>query len=96
MKTQTIEVEGLPEGFKLNDIYIPAHMTAQINADTLGSTFCIVITIEKIQPRRIVLEETDRYNTLYASGNYETQVFNNGCRLFNNPKIWREVKDTNK
>lgn len=57
MKTQTIEVEGLPDGYKV----IEAHVTSSIkgtNSNGVSQLFAS-ITVEKIQPRRMALEETE-------------------------------------
>jgi len=55
MTAQTIEVEGLPEGYKVID----AHVTSSIKGTNSNGTTQVFasITVEKIQPRRIVLEE---------------------------------------
>ena len=99
MKTQTIEVEGLPEGYRGVSINIPTYGQSYWN----GHNVCVAGTstpgyayliIEKIQPLRIVLEETSDYNKEYYSGLYETQVFSNGLRLRNQKHVWREVKET--
>ena len=56
MTKQTIEVEGLPEGWKLTRIKLPDSSTAHINSSTIS---CHNFTgglfdLEKIQPRRMV------------------------------------------
>ena len=91
MKTQTIEVEGLPEGVSIKRISlseIPVVFVRNIKLDN------VYIEFEKIQPRRIVIEETSNESVSYRSGFYPTQVFSNGLRLHDQPHIWREVKET--
>jgi len=48
-----IKVEGLPEGFEVNTIYI----NAKENVSQCFNTVQATIHLKKIQPRRIVLEE---------------------------------------
>jgi hypothetical protein len=94
MKQQTIEVEGLPEGWKAVAYRIP-----KINEHVLGDDGkiwlvqteqeCKQLVVEKIQPRRIVLEETDielpqGYQEFYISGTLlEIKTSN----------LWKEVKE---
>jgi len=75
MKTQTIQVEGLPEGLKIESIEImPSGF-----GDKSGLSLMAMVKVEKIQPRRIVLEEIES----------RTDINN----LFINGKWWREVKE---
>lgn len=99
MKTQTIEVEGLPEGWKavayrrpmVGEYYL--HNGQAKYCESLHSSEWLII--QKIQPRRIVLEETEEENQRYASGLRETQFLANGdVRLHNLKYKWREVKET--
>lgn len=89
MKTQTIEVEGLPDGFKLCDIDIPARMITQIDSNILRTSFAIVITLEKIQPRKIVLEEISKeeYYRLFHDEQC-TEIYNL------QRSHWKQVKET--
>lgn len=52
-----------------------------------------LIMVKKIQPRRIVLEETEKDNFKYTNGFYANQVLGNGIHIVDQPKIWREVKE---
>lgn len=51
-----------------------------------------LIMVKKIQPRRIVLEETEKDNFKYTNGFYANQVLGNGIHIVDQPKIWRVVK----
>jgi len=95
MTEQTIKIEGLPEGwmakeFRLGEVneayYDPA--TKSICRLLLGSTVGVLI-VEKIKPRRIVLEETEERHlgcqTMHIDG---TEV-----RIMTS-KVWIEVKET--
>lgn len=78
MKTQTIEVEGLPEGFEINTIAINAKEKVSQCFNTVQAT----IHLKKIQPRRISFDEiTD--GTQNIDEDY-----------YINYKWWREVKET--
>ena len=104
MTTQTIEVEGLPEGwkakeFRLGEIdetyYDPA--TKSICRLLLGSTVGVLI-VEKIQPRRIVLEETGEerkicYGEWYETSEHKLMRWPYGGKTDGRHKVWREVKE---
>ena len=87
MTKQTIEVEGLPEGWKAvayrnpkrNERYFHQGIIWTAHIDE-AQPFLIV---EKIQPRRIVLEET-------VQGKHERAFFDDN----NMWTYWREVKET--
>lgn len=84
MKTQTIEVEGLSNDVRITKIrYVSHHGVGAVNW---------VVETEKIQPRRIVLEETEEIDKDIEA----VQHFNFGNTIINinSPKIWREVKET--
>jgi len=74
MTKQTIEVKGLPKGYKITKVKYTA--TPQLNEH---SNF--KVEYEKIQSRRIVLEETE-----------DTDGADTFIRIGN--KWWREVKET--
>jgi hypothetical protein len=58
MTEHTIKVAGLPEGYKV----IEAHVTSSIRGTNSNGTAQVFasITVEKIQPLRIVLEEISK------------------------------------
>ncbi len=97
MTKQTIEVEGLPEGYRAIAYRKPKNETEIV---FLGGTLRQAseinrsheqLIVEKIQPRRIVLEETEE------TCNYETtQEFKIGNKSIGvwSTKILREVKET--
>ena len=91
MTKQTIEVE-VPEGWKVKEYRMPNkgdYFWHQNRVCVASSSFIDQrLIIEKIQPRRIVLEETEeKYlgcQTLYIDGT-EIMIMTN--------KTWREVKE---
>jgi len=99
MTKQTIEVE-LPEGWKAITYRVPVKgeyviNSGQIKQAPIGMIGCWLI-VEKIQPRRIVLEETNEINEQYKSGFYATQTitFKGGVINISDMKnLWREVKE---
>ena len=92
MKHTIDEIEGLPEGWKAVAYRLPKHgetcwhQNFGIYTATVSLAACFIV--EKIQPRRIVLEETEeKYlgcQTLYIDGT-EIMIMTN--------KTWREVKE---
>ena len=88
-----IEVEGLPEGWKAVAYRVPKGNIEFVFIENVirkakpQDKKCLII--EKIQPRRIVLEETEeKYlgcQTLHIDGT-EIMIMTN--------KTWREVKET--
>mgnify|MGYP003431697880 FL=1 len=88
-----IEIEGLPEGWKAVAYRVPKGNIEFVFIENVvreakpQDKKCLII--EKIQPRRIVLEETEeKYlgcQTLYIDGT-EIMIMTN--------KTWREVKET--
>lgn len=84
----TITIEGLPEGIEV----IEAHITSS-KRDLKSDTYQLFasLTVRKIQPRRIVLEETDEqtdpllYQPIEIDGLCVLMLMHN--------KIWREVKE---
>lgn len=93
MTEQTIDVTGLPEGWKAVAYRVPKGNIEFVFIENVvrkakpQDKKCLIV--EKIQPRRIVLEETEeKYlgcQTLYIDGT-EIMIMTN--------KIWREVKET--
>jgi len=95
MTNQTIKVEGLPEGWKAVEIRVDPDQYNKYIGDDGFMYWKAKIKMEKIQPRRIVLEETEEENPRYTSGLHETQFLANGdVRIHNLKKKWREVKET--
>lgn len=80
---QTTEVEGLPEGWEIEKLTFN-------EIDGLKPVWR-----KKTQPRSIVvLEETMEDNLQNGIENsWCNQHFRNGLILFQQPKIWREVKE---
>ena len=79
-----IEIEGLPEGYEVSEV------TLHDNFMEIGSEGYVsaVIKLEKIKPRRIVLEETEEVADT-------TQFMNTGdvqLHIQGN-KIWKEVEE---
>ena len=89
MTKQTIEVEGLPEGWKAVGMLVDPDQYNKYVGDDGFLYWEAKIKLEKIQPRRIVLEETEeKYlgcQTLHIDGT-EIMIMTN--------KTWREVKET--
>ena len=84
-----IEVEGLPEGWKAVGMLVDPDQYNKYVGDDGFLYWEAKIKLEKIQPRRIVLEETEeKYlgcQTLHIDGT-EIMIMTN--------KTWREVKET--
>ena len=98
MTEQTIDVTGLPEGWKAVAHRKPLKEEYILYGDEICKPKGLMnrpwLIVEKIQPRRIVLEETYEDNSRYTSGLHETQFLANGdVRLHNLKKKWREVKE---
>lgn len=106
MKTQTIEVEGLTEGFevKILKIHMPAETLMQITKNNHHYNPAINIArvnadvvLEKIQPRRIVLEETAEYHEPEDKSAIHTQIIideaETAIKIMSNVK-WKRVKET--
>jgi len=93
MKTQTIKVEGFPEGWKAVAYRVPK---GNIEFVFIGNVVreakpqdkkCLIV--EKIQPRRIVLEETEDKHL-----GCQTLYINDTELMIMTDKVWREVKET--
>lgn len=89
MKTQTIEVEGLPEGWKAKEVRIDPDQYNKYVGDDGFLYWEAKIKMEKIQPRRIVLEEISKeeYHRLFNDERCP-DIYNMRC------SYWREVKKT--
>jgi len=105
MKTQTIEVEGLPEGWKAVGYRVGRAGVEHTLDDSMKPMLCHecmtypVLIVEKIQPRRIVLEETQETRELQEGDFYESQAgyihqWAWGHVSESKYKVWREVKET--
>lgn len=102
---QMIEVEGLPEGWKATEFrppkdgenfFLPASGILTAKIDFLRHEARLIV--EKIQPRRIVLEETNDVFGIRKSGYrvYSSgivQHIENAVGSDIGEKIWREVKE---
>lgn len=95
-----IDVEGLPEGWKALAYrpYKPGDRVFRDGkvVDVEGYSKMSYIILEKIQPRRIVLEETEEYHEPEDKTALHTQIFNidgvSAVKIVSN-KIWREIVD---
>lgn len=97
-ETQTIEVEGLPEGWKAKEVRVDPDQYNKYVGDDGFLYWEAKIKMEKIQLRRIVLEETDEVRQVMSGDWYELdgKVLSwmspsKSADLF---KIWKEVKET--
>jgi len=94
MKQQTIEIEGLPEGWKAVSIDATG-----CNFDSGLTSYPVHLKVEKIQPRRIVMEETGEERSVSYGDWYEDEdgnVINYLNKSFGTRrtyKIWKEVKE---
>ncbi len=103
MKKQTIEVEGLPEGWNAVAYRVPVNgenffYDEKICNDKYQCHEYLIV--EKIQPRRIVLEETNEERKICFGEWYESQEgklmrWPYGGKTDGKHKVWREVKETN-
>lgn len=97
MSKHEIEIEGLPEGWRpvafrprnnLSERFLSNDNPPVIMYDSSEMSTASVLIVEKIKPRRIVLEETDeKYlgcQTLYVDGT-EIIIMTN--------KTWKQVKE---
>jgi len=102
MKKQTIKVEGLPEGWKAVAYRVPTngetcwHQNFGIYTATVSLTQCFIV--EKIQPRRIVLESTaDSRKAVFGDWIYNDgfiEQWRSQKESQATYRIWREVKET--
>lgn len=96
MTQQTIEIEGLPEGWKAVAYRCPRNYEKFFDGEeihTAGADMAFGhLIVEKIQPRRIVLEETEQDNKRSGLG-FLSQQFSSGITIYDAHKIWKEVKE---
>mgnify|MGYP003409038914 CR=1 FL=1 len=83
-----IEIEGLPEGWKPLKVKISCNISNDVSVMQCAAR----VDLERIKPRRIVLEETEEVNATLPGLTYEPQWFGSIC-LVNLPKIWRLVEE---
>ena len=84
-----ISITGLPEGYRAVEFKIDPKSCIHIGDD--GNKYITAkLQLEKIQPRRIVLEKTDTDNFITGGVYYVQNV--GGVVLWNEPKIWRLVE----
>ena len=94
-----IEIEGLPEGWravayrsgKCTEWAVVNGHIVELQSDSLIEH----LIVEKIKPRRIVLEETEEINLGGCyTGPYNSQIFMDGSLVLKDqPKIWRVVEE---
>ena len=89
----TINIPGLPGGWRAVAYRRPISGEYYFYNDGIqqgktGSGQFLIV--EKIKPRRVVLEETDEAN-IPSGTTYEPQWFGSVC-MVNQPKIWRIVE----
>lgn len=95
MTTHTIEIEGLPEGWKA----VAIKLEELEGSDSEHAIYIAKVIAEKIQPRRIVLEETGEERSVSYGDWYEDEdgnVINYLNKSFGTRKtykIWKEVKE---
>ena len=89
MTKQTIEVEGLPEGWKAVGMLVDPDQYNKYVGDDGFLYWEAKIKLEKIQPRRIVLEEISKEE-------YHRLFNDERCSDIYNMRgsYWREVKET--
>ena len=87
MKTQNIEVEGLSEGWEVEKLVL----RARIENNETEMIVASLVTLKKIQPRRMVLEETGEEMTYPINGYMYGYIDGAGFVKY---KIFREVKET--
>lgn len=98
MKTQTIDVEGLPEGWKAKEVRVDPDQYNKYVGDDGFLYWEAKIKMEKIQPRRIVLEETNEERRICFGEWYESQEgklmrWPYGGKTDGKHRLWREVKE---
>lgn len=91
---QNIDVEGLPEGWKAVSIDATG-----CNFDSGLTSYPVHLKVERIQPRRIVLEETEEERSVSYGDWYEddlgrvSQWLNKNYGSSRCVKIWKQVKE---
>ncbi len=91
---QTIEVEGLPKGWMAVAYRIASNENVIDCGEVLfvtGTTKFQCLVVEKIQPRRMVLEETGEERAYPINGYMYGHIDGSGFVKY---KILREVKET--
>lgn len=99
------EVEGLPEGWKAVAYRVPKTgewFFGDYSKEVHKAVVCVqkAFILEKIHPRRIVLEETNEERRICFGEWYESQEgklmrWPYGGKTDGKHKVWREVKETN-
>ncbi len=100
-----IEIEGLPEGWEPVDYRHPADdedvlIEGEIRKGRNTNKCYEQLVVKKKQPRRIVLEETDRYSDNIKTGEFGVNTDGSFHRCSepnkwgNEYRVWREVKET--
>ena len=98
-----IEIEGLPEGWKAVAYRVPKGNIEFVFIENVvrkakpQDKKCLIV--EKIQPRRIVLEETNEerricYGEWYESQEGKLMRWPYGGKTDGKHRVWREVKET--
>ena len=98
-----IEIEGLPEGWKAIAYRVPKGNIEFVFIENVirkakpQDKKCLIV--EKIQPRRIVLEETNEerricYGEWYESQEGKLMRWPYGGKTDGKHRVWREVKET--
>ncbi len=88
MTEQTIDVTGLPEGYRLVCVDIKQNDRYRNDDGTSTIRGCEIV-VEKIQPRRIVLEETEEGQP----PNESQWLLGHKIGMFNLEKKWRVVEE---
>lgn len=97
MTKHEIEIPDLPDGWgavayrnaNTGEFVIGSGGVEQVRG-SITKTITRYLIVEKIKPRRVVLEETEEAN-IPSGTTYEPQWFGSVC-MVNQPKIWRIVE----
>lgn len=95
MTQHTIEIEGLPEGWEVESVNVSG---INFNNERTSMKVPVIAHIQKIQPRRIVLEETEEvrpvgYQEFYSTSNGTLVQWQLACKTDEAYKIWRVVEE---
>lgn len=103
MPKHEIEIEGLPEGWKAVAYRFPAGRTEytlddDMNPVRAGDIYYPCIIVQKIKPRRIVLEDTGEYweqgifsgNVIINAADLPSHICLSNCSRY---RVYREVKE---
>lgn len=85
----TIKIDGLPDGWQAVEARIDTMSNVSYMGDDGNQYIIAKLKLEKIQPRRIVLEETGEDNMKLDNGELATQFIS----LPSSPKIWQVVEE---